>query len=135
MRSRAARARALSRRRRSGQPPVRPRSGSAAAARPARSRACIFGWLMARLKDHRLRAVLLVTVLVATACGPKTVRVEGNAMAPGLKSGQILVVNTGAYDSASPKRGDIVLFNLSGERIQRIIGLPGEAITIANGSV
>jgi signal peptidase I len=46
-----------------------------------------------------------------------------------------LVVNTGGYDSASPKRGDIVLFNVSGERIQRIIGLPGETITIANGSV
>jgi signal peptidase I len=90
---------------------------------------------MARLKVDQLDAVILVAALVVTACGAKTIRLVNDAMAPTLKAGHDYVVNTGAYDSASPKRADIILFNINGQRIARIIGLPAETITIAAGSV
>jgi signal peptidase I len=48
-------------------------------------------------------------VVAITACGVKSVKIAGDSMAPTLTNGQVVIVNTSAYDSASPKRGDIVL--------------------------
>lgn len=59
----------------------------------------------------------------------------GDGMAPNLVSGHDYVIHKDAYQSASPQRGDIVLFDMNGEHVKRIIGLPDEKITIANGSV
>ena len=85
-------------------------------------------------------AILLVALLmVMIACGPysatKEVRVVGDAMAPTLKDGQLVTVYTGVYSSVAKVRGDIVLFVTNGERIARIIGLPGETIAISGGAV
>jgi signal peptidase I len=87
------------------------------------------------VSSRRSIAVLIAAISVITACGVQTVRVVGDAMAPTLHDGDIRFANTAAYDSASPKRGDIVLFQESGERIERIVGLPGETVAFAGGAV
>ena len=70
-------------------------------------------------------------VVAITACSVKSVKIAGDSMAPTLTDGQVVIVNTSAYDSASPKRGDIVLFNKN--LIARIVGLPGETISFPDG--
>jgi signal peptidase I len=84
---------------------------------------------------RRSIALLLAAVCLVTACGVKTFRVAGDGMTPLLHDGDVVVVDTAAYDSASPRRGDVVLFQESGERIARIVGLPGEEVAIARGVV
>lgn len=90
---------------------------------------------MKPVTSRRSIAVWLAAVCMATACGVQTVRVVGDAMAPTLHDGDIRFADTAAYDSSSPRRGDIVLFRDSGERIGRIVGLPGETVAFAGGTV
>jgi|ERR1700687_678936 len=90
---------------------------------------------MAALADlPRLGATSLVVVAIC-ACGVKNVLVAGDSMTPALTNGQNVVVNTSAYDSGSPQRGDIILFKMNGENIARIIGLPGETVSFPDGAV
>lgn len=56
-------------------------------------------------------------------------------MAPTLKDGDIKIVDTGAYSSSPPRRGDIIFFHVKVGLIGRVIGLPGETVTIAGGAV
>ena len=76
-----------------------------------------------------------LALLVVAACGTQTVKVVGDSMAPTLKNGDIRLVDTGAYNSASPKRKDIIEYHSGYNSIGRVIGLPGETIGIANGKV
>jgi signal peptidase I len=88
--------------------------------------------MAALANPHRVGATLLIALAVS-ACGTKNLLVAGDGMSPTLTSGQNVIVNTSAYDSASPKRGDIVLFKMNGEQIARIVGLPGETISFPDG--
>jgi signal peptidase I len=54
----------------------------------------------------------LLIALAIGACGTKNLLVAGDAMSPTLTAGQNVVANTSAYDSASPQRGDIILFKI-----------------------
>src|ERR1700682_3783892 len=90
---------------------------------------------MAALANPQKLGAALLIALAVSACGVKSVKIAGDAMAPTLTNGQVVIVNTSAYDSASPKRGDIVLFKESSEQIARIVGLPGETISFPDGVV
>ncbi|MFN2147464.1 MAG: signal peptidase I [Anaerolineales bacterium] len=67
------------------------------------------------------------------------IRVEGISMEPSLHEGQFVVVNRMAYRWSQPERGDIIVFHfpLNPERrfIKRVIGLPGEEVTVRAGQV
>ena len=67
------------------------------------------------------------------------IRVEGISMEPNLHDGQFVVVNRLAYRWSQPERGDIIVFHfpLNPERrfIKRVIGLPGEEVTVRGGQV
>jgi signal peptidase I len=89
---------------------------------------------MGRVGMQNVTAAVLVVVAVC-ACGLQTVKIVGDAMTPTLKDGQVLVLNKSAYDSASPRRGDIIAFQTKNLFISRIVGLPGEALNIAGGAV
>ncbi len=86
---------------------------------------------MVALADPRKLGATLLMVVAISACGVKSVKIAGDSMAPTLTNGQVVIVNTSAYDSASPKRGDIVLFKTN--QIARIVGLPGETISFPDG--
>jgi len=67
------------------------------------------------------------------------VRVDGFSMRPTLQDGEYILVNKLAYKTGEPQRGDIVVFifpvNPQEDLIKRVIGLPGETISVHNGVV
>ena len=67
------------------------------------------------------------------------VRVDGLSMIPTLQHGEYVLVSRMAYKTGEPQRGDIIVFSLpmdeSQDLIKRVIGLPGETISIHNGMV
>lgn len=67
------------------------------------------------------------------------VRVDGFSMNPSLANGEYILVNKLAYRFGEPARGDIVVFSFpldpEQDLIKRVIGLPGETVTIQSGVV
>jgi len=77
---------------------------------------------------------LLIHLFLAQAT-----RVYGQSMEPGLFQNQRLVIEKISYHLHGPRRGDvIVLHDPSGGSellIKRVVGLPGERVTVKNGHV
>ncbi len=104
-------------------------------------RGCLsFVWEV--LQTLLLAGVLYLGINQATA----RVRIYGTSMYPTFKSGEFVLVYRWAYHFASPQRGDIVIFHPEAfpgaprrasqdEYIKRIIGLPGETVTVRDGRV
>ena len=67
------------------------------------------------------------------------VRVDGFRMNPTLQDGEYILVNRLAYKIGNPVRGDIVVFSFPmdprQDLIKRVIGLPGESISVQDGKV
>ena len=66
--------------------------------------------------------------------------VAGESMEPILSSGDEIIINKFAYRFTDPKRFDIIVFKQNGKEhsfynIKRIIGLPGETVSIRDGYV
>lgn len=66
--------------------------------------------------------------------------VDGQSMEPNFHSGEYILVNRWTYLFQEPKRGDPTVLRFPGDParvkyIKRIIGLPGETVSIQNGSV
>ena len=67
------------------------------------------------------------------------VRVENISMEPTLQPGEFLLVNKLAYRLGDVSHGDVVIFhyplNPNEDYIKRVIGLPGDEVTVQNGQV
>jgi len=66
------------------------------------------------------------------------IRAEGISMEPTYQSGSLHLANRLAYRYRNPARGDIVAIKLAGPHVlyvKRIIGLPGEHLSIERGQV
>jgi signal peptidase I len=65
--------------------------------------------------------------------------VNGASMDPTFATGQFLIVDRLSYRFESPKRGDVIVFRYPNQPstyyIKRIIGLPGETVSIKNGHI
>ena len=87
------------------------------------------------LETLLISAVLFLGINAISA----RIRVDGFSMEPSLHTGEFVIVNKLAYRLGSPLRGDVVVFlfprDPEQEYIKRVIGLPGEEITISNGQV
>lgn len=107
--------------------------------------------------------IYIVLVFVIVRSMVQNFKIEGSSMEPSLHNGQYILVNKLVYfnfdlsaplrvlpgsDDVSPRlvyplglprRGDIVVFRFPGDitkdYIKRVIGLPGETITIRDGEV
>ena len=92
-----------------------------------------FAW---ELLQTVLMAVLLY-FLIDTVVG--RVRVENISMRPTLTEGQFILVNKMAYRLGDFQRGDVVVFhyprNPEEDYIKRVIGLPGDMVSIQGGQV
>ncbi len=61
---------------------------------------------------------------------------KGESMLPGLRSGDLLLVDKRAYRAENPNRGDIVVARLREELIvKRVVGLPGEEVELRQGGL
>ncbi|MCK7482047.1 MAG: signal peptidase I [Candidatus Moduliflexus flocculans] len=67
------------------------------------------------------------------------VRVDGLSMNPTLQHGEYVLVSRLTYRAGEPERGDIIVFSFPVDQkqdlIKRVIGLPGETVSIRNGEV
>ena len=82
-------------------------------------------------------ATAMLIVLVITTFVKPTI-VHGSSMDPTLKDGDYLLVSKQAYTFDEPERGEIIIFPVEEEDrlyIKRVIGLPGDEITINSGKV
>ena len=83
--------------------------------------------------------VLAVVLYFGINAVSARVRVDGFSMRPTLQDGEYILVNKLAYKTGEPVRGDIVVFifpvNPAEDLIKRVIGLPGESVSIHNGVV
>lgn len=81
--------------------------------------------------------VLAVVLYFGINAVSARVRVDGFSMRPTLQDGEYILINKLAYKLGEPMRGDIVVFvfpiNPEEDLIKRIIGLPGDSITIQDG--
>lgn len=78
-------------------------------------------------------AVILMRVFLFT-----TIRVDGESMQNTLNTGDNIIVDKISYTLSRPKRQDIIVCkfkNRTDNYVKRIIGLPGETISIEQGSV
>lgn len=67
------------------------------------------------------------------------VRVDGLSMNPTLQHGEYILVSRLSYKTGEPQRGDIIVFSFPMDQkqdlIKRVVGLPGETISIRNNEV
>lgn len=79
--------------------------------------------------------IVLIHFFIATIF-----KVEGVSMEPNFHQDQYVVVDKISYIISKPQRGDVVILKFPGDPektkyIKRIIGLPGEKITILNNKI
>ena len=81
--------------------------------------------------------VLAVVLYFGINAVSARVRVDGFSMRPTLQDGEYILVSKLAYMLGEPQRGDIVVFvfpiNPEEDLIKRVIGLPGDTISVEGG--
>jgi signal peptidase I len=91
------------------------------------------------LREALETLLLIVSIYCLVNLATARYVVEGASMAPNFSSDQFIIVSRLAYLLGSPSRGDVIVFHNpqdpSHDFIKRVIGLPGEAVQIADGKV
>jgi signal peptidase I len=87
-----------------------------------------------------IETVLLALVLfLGINAVSARVRVENISMKPTLQSGEFVLINKLAYKIGKPAHGDIIVFHYprdpKQDYIKRVIGVPGDTVTINGGVV
>ncbi len=92
------------------------------------------------LKDLFTLALLIVIVVIPIrvfVASPFVV--DGESMHPTFENMDYLIVDELVYDFHKPERGDVIVFRYPNDPsifyIKRIIGLPGETVSISHGKV
>ena len=84
-----------------------------------------------------LAALIIISALHWFVLEPFVV--SGDSMVPSFSSGQYLVIDEVTYYFHKPQRGDVIVFRYpldpSQFFIKRLIGIPGDTVTIAHGVV
>ncbi len=84
-------------------------------------------------------AVAVVAVFLVRTFVAQPFLVSGSSMEPNFDDGNYLLVDELTYRFRNPERGEVIVFKYPGDRrsyyIKRIIGLPGERVTINKGEI
>ncbi len=80
-------------------------------------------------------ALALCTVLYLFLITPH--EVIGQSMEPNFVHGEYLIANKLVYSINDPQRGDVIIFKHSATQdyIKRVIGLPGETVSLLDGRI
>lgn len=98
------------------------------------------GHILGTIRDYLVLIAIAVGIalLVTRFVAIRSV-VDGSSMNPTLMNGDNVLVGRIGYAFSGPKRFDIVVFELKDDPgtyyIKRVIGLPGETVTIRDGYV
>lgn len=102
---------------------------------PKSKRSSCVGFVIDTLETILLALLLFLVINALSA----RVRVENVSMKQTLQPGEFLLVNRVAYKFGEPSIGDIVVFHAPGpsdlDYIKRVIGLPGDEVRVADGTV
>ena len=115
--------------------------GTSLTSRAALSKTGNVGSRVKTMKKSRIGIVLLLSIglIGGLACSSfleTDVDFVGINMEPTIMDGQVCTIEENAYLVSDPKRGDVVLFSINEVSfLSRVIGLPGETITIEDGAV
>ncbi len=95
-------------------------------------------WDISRDLVGTILPAIVIALLIHLFLAQAT-RVYGQSMEPNIHANQRLVVEKLTYHLHGPRRGDVVVLHDPGGTdellIKRVIGLPGERITVTNGRV
>jgi signal peptidase I len=97
-------------------------------------------WLGATLRDvfGTIVPAIIIALLIHVFLAQAT-RVYGQSMEPNLHTNERLVIEKLTYRFHGPRRGDVVVIKDPGGSpellIKRVVGLPGERVTVANSRV
>ena len=82
---------------------------------------------------------LTVLIFLVIRFAVQSFRVDGESMKPGLYTDEFVLVDKVTYLFHAPERGDVIVFHYpldtTRDFIKRIIGLPGDTISITSTSV
>ncbi|MBD5654597.1 MAG: signal peptidase I [Candidatus Eremiobacteraeota bacterium] len=98
------------------------------------------------LSSNRLRSaaniawqVAVLAIIAFAVMGLRPGQVSGYSMRPRIDSDEYVLINALAYRLGTPQRGDIVAFrherSAQAVYLKRVIGVPGDRISIDRGSV
>ncbi len=91
------------------------------------------------LREILETALLIVAIYTFVNLATARFVVEGHSMLPNFTTDQFIIVSRLSYLVGEPQRGDVVVFHYPMESdrdfIKRVIGLPGETVTILEGRV
>ena len=95
--------------------------------------------LKALVREVLETIILTVVIYLVVNFATGRFRVEGTSMEPSVHPGQYVLVDKISYRLGQPQRGDVIVFNypLATDRdfIKRVIGLPGETVSVSGGVV
>ncbi len=96
-------------------------------------------FLSSLLEIFEIVVVAIVAVFLVRTFLVQPFLVSGTSMSPTFSNGDYVLVDELTYRFRPPERGEVVVFHdpedYSTYFIKRIIGLPGERVTIASGTV
>ena len=84
-------------------------------------------------------AGMLSILAIFIPAGTQNFKVDGPSMAPALVHGQYILINKVVYKFGDPEQGDVIVFHYpvdpNRDFVKRIIGVPGDRISINEGTV
>jgi signal peptidase I len=88
----------------------------------------------AMLREITMTLLITLALFIGLHYSAQAVPLDGPSMQPGLHTNERVLVNSLAYTFSGPQRGDVIVFHpptAPNERfIKRVIGLPGDTITL-----
>jgi signal peptidase I len=96
-------------------------------------------YLLATFDFIKTVVVVIILALIIRLFIIQPFIVEGQSMEPSFKNNDYLITEKITYKFRAPERGEVIIFhppgNPSVNYIKRVVGLPGDTITIQDGSV
>lgn len=91
------------------------------------------------VREFLILLIIAIAIFVGLRSSVQTFVVYGPSMQPNFWDQQRLLVSKLAYKIHEPERGDVIIFHppnrVRDSYIKRVIGLPGESVTIEDGVV